>query len=62
MNLRWNKSEFGNVQDLRIPPHRIWKPDVLLYNRWVKRLDQGMAEVEYSFRVGYWHVTRYSYS
>jgi len=32
-NLRWNTSEFGNVRDLRIPPNRIWKPDVLMYNR-----------------------------
>jgi nicotinic acetylcholine receptor len=34
MNLRWNTTEYGNVKDLRIPPHRIWKPDVLMYNRW----------------------------
>ena len=33
-NLRWNASEFGGVKDLRIPPTRIWKPDVLMYNRW----------------------------
>uniref|UniRef100_T1GGJ8 Neurotransmitter-gated ion-channel ligand-binding domain-containing protein n=1 Tax=Megaselia scalaris TaxID=36166 RepID=T1GGJ8_MEGSC len=32
MNLRWNTSEYGGVKDLRIPPHRIWKPDVLMYN------------------------------
>ncbi|XP_070491861.1 neuronal acetylcholine receptor subunit alpha-7 [Chironomus tepperi] len=32
MNLRWNSSDFGGVKDLRIPPHRIWKPDVLMYN------------------------------
>ncbi|XP_073994257.1 neuronal acetylcholine receptor subunit alpha-7-like isoform X15 [Rhodnius prolixus] len=32
VNLRWNASEFGGVKDLRIPPHRIWKPDVLMYN------------------------------
>ncbi|XP_049830724.1 neuronal acetylcholine receptor subunit alpha-7-like isoform X4 [Schistocerca gregaria] len=32
VNLRWNSSEFGGVKDLRIPPHRIWKPDVLMYN------------------------------
>ncbi|XP_035702105.1 neuronal acetylcholine receptor subunit alpha-7 isoform X1 [Folsomia candida] len=31
-NLSWNESEFGNISDLRIPPHRIWKPDVLMYN------------------------------
>lgn len=32
-NLRWNSSEYGGVKDLRIPPHRLWKPDVLMYNR-----------------------------
>nr|CAD7399906.1 unnamed protein product [Timema poppensis] len=32
VNLRWNATEFGGVKDLRIPPHRIWKPDVLMYN------------------------------
>lgn len=36
MNLRWNSSEFGGVKDLRIPPHRLWKPDVLMYNRYRK--------------------------
>lgn len=32
VNLRWNASDFGGVKDLRIPPHRLWKPDVLMYN------------------------------
>ncbi|GFT64627.1 neuronal acetylcholine receptor subunit alpha-7, partial [Nephila pilipes] len=32
VNLRWNASEYGGVKDLRIPPWRIWKPDVLMYN------------------------------
>ena len=32
-NLRWNPNDYGNVRDVRIPPNRIWKPDVLLYNR-----------------------------
>uniref|UniRef100_A0A1A9ZEG8 Neurotransmitter-gated ion-channel ligand-binding domain-containing protein n=1 Tax=Glossina pallidipes TaxID=7398 RepID=A0A1A9ZEG8_GLOPL len=32
MNLRWNASDYGGVRDLRIPPHRLWKPDVLMYN------------------------------
>lgn len=39
MNLRWNSSEYGNIRDLRIPPHRIWKPDVLMYNRSVARAE-----------------------
>ncbi|XP_053997122.1 neuronal acetylcholine receptor subunit alpha-7-like isoform X1 [Hylaeus anthracinus] len=32
VNMRWNVSEYGGVRDLRIPPHRLWKPDVLMYN------------------------------
>ncbi|KYN06587.1 Acetylcholine receptor subunit alpha-type acr-16, partial [Cyphomyrmex costatus] len=33
VNMRWNVSEYGGVRDLRIPPGRLWKPDVLMYNR-----------------------------
>jgi hypothetical protein len=32
-NMRWNTSEYGNVQDVRIPPRYIWTPDLLMYNR-----------------------------
>ncbi|XP_050425041.1 neuronal acetylcholine receptor subunit alpha-7-like isoform X1 [Adelges cooleyi] len=32
VNLRWNHTEYGGVKDLRIPPHKIWKPDLLMYN------------------------------
>jgi hypothetical protein len=32
-NLRWNETEFGGVKDLRITPNRIWRPDILMYNR-----------------------------
>ncbi|KAL5235458.1 hypothetical protein ACI65C_002868 [Semiaphis heraclei] len=32
VNLRWNDSHYGGVKDLRIPPHKIWKPDMLMYN------------------------------
>ena len=33
INLIWNKSEYGDVADIRIPPKYIWKPDLLMYNR-----------------------------
>ncbi|XP_071034736.1 neuronal acetylcholine receptor subunit alpha-7-like isoform X8 [Parasteatoda tepidariorum] len=39
VNLRWNASEFGGIQDLRIPPHKIWKPDVLMYNSADEKID-----------------------
>jgi len=32
VNLAWNESEYGNVQDVRIPPSSLWKPDILMYN------------------------------
>ncbi|VDK83074.1 unnamed protein product [Litomosoides sigmodontis] len=30
--LRWDKSKYGNITDVRFPAGKIWKPDVLLYN------------------------------
>ena len=33
VNMRWNKSEYGGIEDIRMPPHKLWKPDVLMYNR-----------------------------
>jgi len=32
VNLAWNTSEYGNVEDVRIPPSALWKPDILMYN------------------------------
>ena len=32
-NLKWNSSEYGNVEDIRMPPSMLWKPDILMYNR-----------------------------
>jgi len=31
-NLKWNSSEYGNVEDIRMPPSVLWKPDILMYN------------------------------
>lgn len=31
--MKWNKSEYGNIEDIRVPPSKLWKPDVLMYNR-----------------------------
>ena len=33
INLVWNRSEYGEITDIRIPPKYIWKPDLLMYNR-----------------------------
>ena len=34
-NLGWNESEYGNLNNIRLPPNHIWKPDILMYNRYV---------------------------
>ena len=34
INLAWNKSEYDDIVDIRLPPKYIWKPDLLMYNRY----------------------------
>lgn len=56
MNLRWNASDYGGVKDLRIPPHRLWKPDVLMYNRYVYILRKKEKNLTKTFQFYYCHV------
>ena len=35
--MRWNESEYGNIKDIRIPPSSLWKPDILMYNRYYRQ-------------------------
>jgi Neurotransmitter-gated ion-channel ligand binding domain len=32
-HLKWNTSDFAGIQVVRIPYHRVWRPDVILYNK-----------------------------
>lgn len=38
--LKWQPSEYGGIKDIRVPgnANAIWKPDVLLYNRYAHPL------------------------
>ncbi|XP_045124559.1 neuronal acetylcholine receptor subunit alpha-10-like [Portunus trituberculatus] len=31
-HLTWNASDFGDIQVIRVPFQRVWKPDIILYN------------------------------
>ena len=31
-NMRWNTSAYGNIESINIPPSKLWKPDVFMYN------------------------------
>ncbi|GFR91309.1 neuronal acetylcholine receptor subunit alpha-2 [Elysia marginata] len=30
--LNWSSAEFGGVTSIRIPCHKLWLPDIVLYN------------------------------
>jgi len=40
-NMKWNSSEFGSINELRVNPKRIWVPDIFLINNAV-----GSSEVQ----------------
>ena len=32
--LQWEPAEYGGITELRIPAERLWKPDIVPYNRY----------------------------
>ena len=49
VNLAWNASEYGNVQDVRIPPSSLWKPDILMYNRLVSSHSSHLTPISHKY-------------
>ena len=33
--LRWKPEKYGGVKVVRIPHDAVWKPDILLYNKYI---------------------------
>ncbi len=33
--LRWDPSQFGGIKVMNVPAEIIWKPDILVYNKYV---------------------------
>lgn len=31
--LKWNPLDYGGVEFMRVPTEKIWKPDIVLYNK-----------------------------
>ena len=51
VNLKWNKSDYGDIGDIRIPPKYIWKPDLLMYNRLVMNHFSLLCIIQFIFQV-----------
>ncbi|KAA3682145.1 nicotinic acetylcholine receptor, invertebrate [Paragonimus westermani] len=39
-HFRWDANDFGNITTINLPPNRVWKPDLLLYNSASDKFDQ----------------------
>jgi hypothetical protein len=37
-HLKWNASDFAGIKVIRVPYQRVWRPDTVLYNKWVHTL------------------------
>ena len=33
--LKWEPADFGSITTIRILPHKVWKPDIVLFNKYV---------------------------
>lgn len=34
-HLTWDKDAYGGIDSIRIPSSYVWRPDIVLYNKWV---------------------------
>ena len=35
--LQWNPAEFGSISMVRVGPDKVWKPDIVLFNKYACR-------------------------
>lgn len=40
--LTWNPAQFNNITEIRIPCHKVWLPDIVLYNNADPNFDRAM--------------------
>ncbi|XP_029654710.2 acetylcholine receptor subunit alpha-like 1 [Octopus sinensis] len=57
--LAWNRSEFGNITEIRLPSNTIWTPDIVLYDKFVVCLIHSAAgrfQLDHSTKLGLTHL------
>ena len=47
--LQWDESDYGGIGVLRLPPDKVWRPDIVLFNKYESNLEFFMAKY-YSFK------------
>lgn len=35
--LQWDEADYGGIGVLRLPPDKVWKPDIVLFNKYVRQ-------------------------
>lgn len=43
--LSWNPAEYDDINVLRIPPNKVWRPDIYLINKWVSWLHSHLQHL-----------------
>lgn len=38
VNLQWDPEDYGGIKKIRVPSTDIWRPDLVLYNKYVVQL------------------------
>ena len=34
-NMKWNATDYGSINELRVNPNRLWVPDIFLINKYI---------------------------
>ncbi|XP_042581157.1 LOW QUALITY PROTEIN: acetylcholine receptor subunit alpha [Cyprinus carpio] len=51
VNLQWNPDDYGGIRKIRIPSTDIWKPDLVLYNKYESLLTDGDFAIVHETKV-----------
>lgn len=47
--LQWDEADYGGIGVLRLPPDKVWKPDIVLFNKYVTKFQPKFSHQFYLF-------------
>lgn len=33
--MKWDPVDYGNIRTIRVPPEKVWLPDIVLFNKYL---------------------------